>query len=129
MNRVLALCGVCLLVATSVVAEQAPAASRAAAETDAKRGQQLWMTYSCYACHGYSANGGNGPKLSQGGRFNNATALTTYVRNPTRPNIMPSYSGKVLSDVEIADIFAFLKSVPPSPSARDIPLLAELPQP
>ena len=132
MNRVLALCGACVLLATEVAARQAPGAPGTPAGpggNDAKRGQQVWMSYSCYACHGYSGNGGNGPKLSQGGRFNNATALTAYVRNPTRPNIMPSYSSKVLSDAEIADIFTFLKSVPPSPSAREIPLLAELPQP
>jgi len=93
---------------------------------DAKRGQELWMTYTCYACHGYAGNGGNGPKIAQGGRFNNAAALTGYVRNPPRPNVMPSYSTKVLSDDQLADIYAFLKSVPPSPAAKDIPLLAEL---
>jgi len=93
--------------------------------SDAKRGQELWMTYTCYGCHGYSGNGGNGPKLAQGGRFNNATALTNYVRNPPRANLMPSYSTKVLSDDQLAAIYAFLKSVPPSPPAKDIPLLSD----
>ena len=72
------------------------------------------------------AHGGNGPKLAQGGRFNNATAFTNYIRNPPRPNIMPSYSSKVLQDAELADIYAFLKSVPASPAAKDIPLLNDL---
>lgn len=98
----------------------------AASAQDAAKGKELWMTYSCYACHGYSGNGGNGPRLAQGGRFNNATALTNYVRNPPRANIMPSYTTKVLKDTELADIFAFLKTIPASPAAKDVPLLSEL---
>ena len=98
----------------------------ASSAQDAKKGKELWMTYSCYACHGYSGSGGNGPKLAQGGRFNNATALTNYVRTPPRPNLMPSYSTKVLRDADVADIFAFLKSIPSSPAAKEIPLLADL---
>lgn len=91
---------------------------------DVKKGQDLWMTYSCYACHGYSGNGGEGPKIAQT-RFSQ-TALVNYVRNPPRPNRMPSYSSKVLRDAELADILAFLKSIPLSPAAKDIPLLAEI---
>lgn len=98
-----------------------------ASAQDVKKGRDLWMTYSCYACHGYSGHGGNGPKLAET-RFNQ-TALMTYVRNPPRPTRMPSYSPKVLRDAELADILAFLKSVPPSPSAKDIPLLAEIAKP
>jgi len=44
-----------------------------------------------------------------------------YVRQPAGQ--MPRFSRQVLSDAELADIFAFLSSVPQSRSAADIPLL------
>jgi hypothetical protein len=36
---------------------------------------------------------------------------------------MPPYTAKVLSDSELADIYAFLRSVPKPPNAQSIPLL------
>jgi len=36
---------------------------------------------------------------------------------------MPPYSSKVLSDAEIDDIYAFLKTIAPPRSLKDIPLL------
>jgi hypothetical protein len=36
---------------------------------------------------------------------------------------MPPYSSKVLSDSQIDDIYAFLKSVPAPRPVKDIPLL------
>jgi hypothetical protein len=36
---------------------------------------------------------------------------------------MPPYTNKVISDQELADIYAFLKSIPATPSAKTIPLL------
>jgi mono/diheme cytochrome c family protein len=45
------------------------------------------------------------------------------VRKPT--GNMPPYSAKVMPDQELADIYAYLKSIPPSPAAKDIPLLSQ----
>jgi cytochrome c len=36
---------------------------------------------------------------------------------------MPPYEEPVLSDRDAADIYAFLRSLPPPPSASSIPLL------
>jgi hypothetical protein len=36
---------------------------------------------------------------------------------------MPPYTEKVLPDKELADIYAFLKSLPRPPAATSIPLL------
>ena len=49
------------------------------------------------------------------------TAVTAYLRHPKGQ--MPPYIAKVVSDEEIADIYAFLQSQPKSPSAKTIPLL------
>jgi len=36
---------------------------------------------------------------------------------------MPPYTAKVLSDAQLADLFAHIKSLPESPAPRNIPLL------
>ena len=40
-----------------------------------------------------------------------------YVRNPPRANQMPSYSPKVLPDADLADIYAYIRSLPDSAPA------------
>ena len=44
-----------------------------------------------------------------------------YIRHPTGQ--MPPYTSKVISDSELADIYAYLKSQPTPPSGKSIPLL------
>ena len=39
---------------------------------------------------------------------------------------MPAYIDKVITDQELADIWAYLKSMPAPKAAKDIPLLNEL---
>jgi cytochrome c1 len=36
---------------------------------------------------------------------------------------MPPYTSKITSDAELADIYAFLQSLPHPPDAKNIPLL------
>jgi ubiquinol-cytochrome c reductase cytochrome c subunit len=48
-------------------------------------------------------------------------AIKLYVRHPSGG--MPPYTSKVLSDAEIDDIYAFLKTIPAPPPVKDIPLL------
>jgi mono/diheme cytochrome c family protein len=43
------------------------------------------------------------------------------VRNPV--NDMPAFSTALLSDQDVADIYAYVTSLPGPRSARDIPLL------
>jgi len=49
--------------------------------------------------------------------------FTAYVRNPAR---MPAYSTKVLTDTQLADLYAYIKSLPDSPPAKNIPLLVQI---
>ena len=48
-------------------------------------------------------------------------AVRLYVRHPSGG--MPPYTVRVLSDTEIDDIYAFLKTIPAPPPVKDIPLL------
>jgi ubiquinol-cytochrome c reductase cytochrome c subunit len=52
-----------------------------------------------------------------------ATRFTAYVHNPRR---MPPYTDKVLTDAQLADLFAYIKSMPASPPADQIPLLKRI---
>src|SRR5881397_3671879 len=103
-------------------------ASAAAAQTplstgNAKVGQELYVKYSCYACHGYDGHGGAGARLVP--LSMTVDRFTAYVRNPRGPQ-MPPYSNKLLSDAQLADLWAHVKSLPQSPEAKDIPLLAKI---
>ena len=89
------------------------------------KGKELFLKYSCYACHGFSGQNGPGArlvpmKIAQAG-------FVSYVRNPPRPNLMPSYSAKAVPDAEMADIYAYIKSLPDSAApAKNIPLLNQI---
>jgi mono/diheme cytochrome c family protein len=81
----------------------------------AANGRKLFVSVGCYQCHGYEAQGSTatGPRL--GPRPLPLAALSRYVRKPAGQ--MPPYTAKVLSDAELADIYAFLQSLPPPAAA------------
>jgi mono/diheme cytochrome c family protein len=89
---------------------------------NAQNGKKLFMSDGCYECHGRLGQGAAqtgaariGPPLLSFEGFQN------YVRKPT--NQMPPYASKALPDQDLADIYAYLKSIPMPPKGKDIPLL------
>ena len=48
-------------------------------------------------------------------------SFISYVRHPT--NQMQPYTSKAISDQDLTDIFAYLKSIPLPTKGKDIPLL------
>lgn len=86
---------------------------------DAVRGKRVFMEYYCYSCHGTDGQGGAGPRLVVG---ESPDRLIRYVRKPTGGN-MPAYTSKSISDRDLRDIHAYLRSIKPSPAAKTIPLL------
>jgi mono/diheme cytochrome c family protein len=99
-------------------------AASAHAQGNATNGKDLYLKYTCYGCHGFSGQNGPGNRLVPMKMAQ--VAFTTYVRNPPRPNQMPSYSTKVLSDEQLGDIWTYLKTLPDAPQAKDIPLLQQI---
>lgn len=91
------------------------------ARGDVKSGKELYLKYSCYACHGYSGQNGPGTRLVPSRM--SLPAFTAYTRSARQ---MPPYTAKVVPDAEAADIFAYLQTLPRSPSAKDIPLLSQI---
>jgi mono/diheme cytochrome c family protein len=110
-----------LLLALSAAHEasaQAPAEPRG----DAASGASLFVDRACWQCHGLAAQGGGiaGPRLA--GRVQVWAAFSAYVRRPTEEMI--PFTAKVLADEELADIFAWLRSLPPPPAVESLPVLA-----
>ena len=88
---------------------------------NAENGKKLFASDGCYQCHGYQAQGATptGPRL--GPRPLAFAAFSKYVRQPTGQ--MPPYSGKIVTDAALADIYAFLQSLPAPPSVDSLPQL------
>jgi mono/diheme cytochrome c family protein len=89
---------------------------------DTTNGKRIFLRNGCYQCHGTVGQGGlAGARLAQSKLT--LAGFTTYIRNPA-PGSMPPYRAKVMSDQEIADIYAYVQSVPPPVPAANIPILA-----
>ena len=102
---------------SAMAGQNAPASQNAASQVpagNAANGRKLFATIGCYQCHGYEAQGSTatGPRLAP--RPLPFPALSRYVRRPAGQ--MPPYTAKVLSDTELADIYAFLQSAPAPPA-------------
>ena len=92
-----------VILATAIARAQPPAG-------DASRGKDLYdKKYLCSACHGFSGQ-------------------NAYVRHPhDTPTGMPPYTAKVMPDRQLADIYAYIKSLPDSTkTAKDIPILNDI---
>ena len=100
---------------------QAPAP----ATGDAKAGASVFMTVGCYTCHGTVGQGGVGPRLAPNPLP--MAAFANFVRNGTPGwsllGGMPAFSTAVLSEKDLANLRAYLASVPAPPPPKDIPLL------
>ena len=99
-----------------------PAAAQAPAG-NGDNGKKLFVSYGCYQCHGYEGQGSSatGPRL--GPKPIAWAAFSRYVRRPT--NQMPPFTEKVVTDANLADIYAYLQSRPAPPPVSSIPLLAK----
>ena len=105
----------------SVHAQEAAAKAAAAPAGNADNGKKLFRADGCYQCHGYVGQGGTGtgPRIAPNPLP--YAALSAYIRAPKGQ--MPPYTAKLLKDADLADIYAYLKSIPEPPKVKDIPLL------
>jgi ubiquinol-cytochrome c reductase cytochrome c subunit len=94
--------------------DQAPAG-------DAKAGQQLFLSIGCWECHGTVGQGGaaSGPRIA-------ATALpyAAFLQQLRTPQSqMPPYEASVVPDASVANIYAYLKTLPAPQPVASIPIL------
>jgi mono/diheme cytochrome c family protein len=85
-------------------------------------GKRLFVQNGCYECHGYVGQGGGAGSRIANTRLS-AEALIGYVRHPAGQ--MPLYTKQVMSDNELTDVWAYLKSLPAPRPVKDLPLLGD----
>jgi len=85
----------------------------------AENGKRAFMRVGCWQCHGTVGQGGTaGPRIAPDPLP--FETLAAFVRTTNRA--MPPYRETVLSNDELADIYAYLASIPKPPS-DSLPLL------
>jgi len=123
MKGLLALAAVVITAVVSLAAAQAPAPAAptpAAPAGNVDTGRKLYVSVGCYQCHGYEGQGGAaGPRLAP--RPLPYAGFSRYVRRPT--NQMPPYTEKIVSNTDLAHIYAYLQARPAPPSVQSVPLL------
>ena len=92
----------------------------AAPAGNAEKGKAFFRKAGCYQCHSEQAQGGaQGPRLGP-----NPIAFQPFARYVRAPRgEMPPYTVKVMSDQDVADVYAFLRALPPAPPLSSLPLL------
>jgi len=90
---------------------------------DAANGKRIYLATGCFTCHGRAGQGGayNGPAPALARTAVPLEGFKMQVRNPS--NDMPAYSEPVMSDKDIADIYAFMQSLPGKRDAKGIAIL------
>ena len=106
-----------------LIAAPVIAAPQTAPAGNTEKGKQLFMKQNCYYCHGTAGQGGrDGARIAQTSL--NLQGVIRYVRKPA--GAMPAFTEKILSDQELTDIYAYLKSLPAAKQPKDIPLLDQI---
>ena len=123
MNRpsIVAAVGMAAVLSSAAMLAQRPAqapppASAAAGETarNIENGKRLFEKNGCSDCHGLQGQGAptSGPRIAP-----NPLPLAAFIRSVRMPRVqMPPYTAKVMPDQELADVRAYLATIPkPAP--------------
>ncbi|HEY5898135.1 MAG TPA: cytochrome c [Burkholderiales bacterium] len=87
---------------------------------DAQKGKDAYVKHGCYQCHGFVGQGGmSGTRLAP--KPMAWEAFTVFVRNTNGG--MPPYQKEILPEADLADIHAYLASIPAPKDYKSIPLL------
>jgi mono/diheme cytochrome c family protein len=88
-------------------------------------GKRLYLTDGCFTCHGRSGQGGalNGPAPILAKTAMPFDGFKGQLRQPA--NDMPAYAEIVMSDQQIADIYAFLQTLPGPRPTKDMAIFKE----
>jgi mono/diheme cytochrome c family protein len=110
-------------VAAIIAAALAAPQAQDAPHGDATNGKRLYLADGCFTCHGRSGQGGayNTPAPILAHTAMPFDGFSGQIRNPV--NDMPAFPTAILSDKDIADIYAFVESLPGPRSPKDFPIL------
>jgi len=112
--RIAMLLAAMLVAGTTAAQDKAPSGS-------AERGKKLFVDLACYSCHGTHAQGGGRgaePPIPLGYPW---AGFLGVLRKPRQD--MPAYEEKLVSNQDVADLYAYFTAIRPAPAAKDLPLL------
>ena len=106
----------CGLLPFVALADEAP-------KGDVAAGRQTYVAVGCFECHGRNGQGGGflGPTPTLSHTELPLDAFTVQLRQPA--NVMPAYSPKVLPEKDVADIYAYLQTVPGPRDIKAVPAM------
>lgn len=112
------------LILAAGILHAAAAQAQDAPKGDAANGRKVYLADGCFQCHGRVGQGGlmTGPAPILAQTKMPYAAFRRQVRTPI--NDMPPYPEKLLSEKEVADIYAFLQALPGRRPVKDFPILA-----
>lgn len=94
--------------------------AQGASAGSAENGKLVFEKKGCWQCHGHEGQGGAaGPRLAN--TQLPEEGLIQFVHNTNGQ--MPPFSEKLVSDAELADVWAYLQSRPKPADPKTIPLL------
>lgn len=118
-----------LLAALALLSLQWSAAAQSAARSERaaiENGASVYLRVGCQACHGTVGHGGAARRLAP--NTLPLPAFAAWVRNGspgwTFAAGMPAFPPSVVADADLADVRAYLASLPAPPPVTEIPLLA-----
>jgi mono/diheme cytochrome c family protein len=87
---------------------------------DPAEGKRLYLAVGCFLCHGRAGQGGflNTPAPILAKTQMPFEGFKGQLRDPVRD--MPAYSEAVMSDKQVADLYAFVQSLPGPLPAKDM---------
>jgi ubiquinol-cytochrome c reductase cytochrome c subunit len=109
-----------LVVAGGLLAGVAIGINDVAAAASAEKGKAAFVAHGCWQCHGFEGQGAVTGKTLAPDPIP-FEALVAFVRSTDRA--MPPYRESILPDADLADIYAYLQSIPKAKDYKTIPLL------
>jgi mono/diheme cytochrome c family protein len=103
-----------------IVAIATLTSNAASAAGNAEKGKNAFAKHGCWQCHGTVGQGSNAGK-ALAPKPMPFEAFSVFVRHTN--GRMPPYQKAVLSDADLADIHAYLQSIPQPKDYKSIPLL------
>lgn len=100
-------------------------ASGSVLAASAENGKAAFLKYGCWQCHGTE---GQGSAITSAGKVLAPDPMpletfTAFLRSTNAA--MPPYSEKVLPNEDVADMHAYLSTIPKPKDAKNIPLLSQ----
>ena len=116
----LALSGLAAAAVAGAAFAQDAAPQNTAPRGDPAHGKKIYVAYGCWQCHGYQGQGGAGPKLAP-----TPLPYEAIFRQLRKPRgTMPVYTHVTTPDQDVADIYAYLQTIPKAKTVAEIPALA-----